>query len=709
MDRLLRRIRSAPSILDALALGDELTRAAQALPSTGRHAALGRGALLDAMSDRADAPTAIAAAHALAAVSRSDDGGLITELLRPGDWLAPHLAWGLARRAPATPLVRPLVGLVAHGRLGGMLAQRTLLRWSSTGAASAAVVGALLDRLAGTEEAGQRARLVETLGGSGPDLAVVTTHLARIATDPVEVEAARVAAIAALGDRSGGHATLLVTLASSDGPIGHAARAALEDRRLSRAVAPRPDGSLHLLQVHLGGQLDRDLAHSGEGDTGGVATLLVQLGDALVADGGIESVTTVGRGSWVDARPLGDDVPGHEVASIPLGRHEDASFTGAWPALLAAERGIRRLVRSRAVGVVHLRMADVGTLAAARVARRHGIPTVFTLAPDPHAVVTEMEASGELDRARFADADARGAIWFRARLVRRFADAAVQVALLPRAELAARLRRLVGVDIARSPGRYHVIPEGIDLAPVDAARGDRHLATSTENAAGAVRAVRELLGAGPSERRGLPMVLSVGRLVEVKGMARLVDAFTADDDLVRRANLVIAGGRLEDPTPDERAEMSRIGAILAARPGARDAILMIGHRPHGEVLRLMGIADQGDPGWVESGGAYVCASRKEEFGLAIVEALAIGLPVVAPRIGGPPSYVEDGMTGRLIDTMDARALATGIGEALDLAVVPGRSDRARAMVRARFTIGAMADALVPVYARATNPARSVAA
>ena len=38
------------------------------------------------------------------------------------------------------------------------------------------------------------------------------------------------------------------------------------------------------------------------------------------------------------------------------------------------------------VDVLHLRMADVGSMAAAAVATRLGIPTVFTLAPDPHAV-----------------------------------------------------------------------------------------------------------------------------------------------------------------------------------------------------------------------------------------------------------------------------------------------------------------------------------
>lgn len=671
------------------------------VPTTGRSAVVGRRVLEDAIADRTDAPTAIAATHARAAISTQDDFEWARDLLHEGAWLAPHIAWGLGRRPPLPSLVHPMVELVGSGRLAGMLAQRTLLRWASDGDTAALVGRAIVDRLARTDDPSSRARLVETLGATG----LRVPDLLRIASDPTESDAARIAAVSALGGWTGGHATLLVSLAAGDGPLAIAADAALEDRRSASATIPRPSAGLHLLQVHLGGQLDRALVHAGEADTGGVATLLVQLGDALAERGRIASVTTVGRGPWADANPLpaGDSL--HEVTSIPLGRHEDASFTGAWPALLAAERGIRRLLRRQPVSVMHLRMADVGSLAAARVAGRFRIPTVFTLAPDPHAVVAEMEASGELDRTAFAEADARAAIWFRATVVRRLADGAARVALFPRPGLEDRLRRLVGVDVTRDGHRYHVVPEGIDPTSIDAAREERTRAAAPSTA---VEALRSVLGRRPA-RCGLPVILSVGRLAEVKGMARLVDAFTADDGLVRRANLVIAGGRLEDPTPEEQAEIERIDAILERRPAAAEAVIMLGHRPHDDVLRLMAVADAGDPAWVAPGGAYACASRKEEFGLAIVEALGTGLPVLAPRVGGPASYVEDGRTGRLVDTMNRAALAAGLRDVLALADAPGRADVARHLVRSRFTIDAMADALVPVYAAATMSRRSVAA
>jgi glycosyltransferase involved in cell wall biosynthesis len=97
----------------------------------------------------------------------------------------------------------------------------------------------------------------------------------------------------------------------------------------------------------------------------------------------------------------------------------------------------------------------------------------------------------------------------------------------------------------------------------------------------------------------------------------------------------------------------------------------------------------------------VCASLKEEFGIAILEAMAVGLVVVAPNGGGPATYVDDGLTGVLTDTSLPDALAAGVGRALDLATSPGaelRDRRARAVVRERFGIDTMAASLSEVYA-----------
>ena len=101
---------------------------------------------------------------------------------------------------------------------------------------------------------------------------------------------------------------------------------------------------------------------------------------------------------------------------------------------------------------------------------------------------------------------------------------------------------------------------------------------------------------------------------------------------------------------------------------------------------------------------------KEEFGLALLEAMATGLVVVAPGSGGPATYIESGETGFLVDTRDTVALEKAVMDALDLAVGPGgneMAERARDMVVQNFTIQAMAASLSNVYARVDATDQSV--
>lgn len=380
------------------------------------------------------------------------------------------------------------------------------------------------------------------------------------------------------------------------------------------------------------------------------------------------------------------------------------TFAEPWPARVAAERGLRRLVRT--IGrpdIIHLRMADPGTLAAANVAATHGIPTVFSLAPDPHALIAARAAAGELDRRTFATEDAALGLWYRVHLVERLARDAGQVVLFPRERLTEQLRDLVGIEVAERPGRFTVVPEGIDAAQVQRAVGERASEPAGRAAAGrGVRAVADLvdrIAALPASRRGLPLVLSVGRLSDLKGMARLAEAFAMDPALRARATLVIVGGDLDHPNPAEAAELARIESARASEPGLDAALVLLGHRPNGEVADLLAAVRFGVGTVIGSNGAYACASRKEEFGLAIVEALAAGLPVVAPLAGGPATYVEDGVTGCLVDTTVRTALAAGVSDALDLAVVPGRAERAARTIAERYDISGMAGALADVYGR----------
>jgi glycosyltransferase involved in cell wall biosynthesis len=481
--------------------------------------------------------------------------------------------------------------------------------------------------------------------------------------------------------------------------------------------------------------VDARLRHSGQGDTGGIATLLVHLGDALLRQGPVGRVITLsgsaGHGSALtseladlaaeEAIPEGLDRPGHHYVRIPL-RGPSTGAATAWPRWVEARRGIRRVLRAAGrVDVVHLRMADVGSMVAAEVAAELGIPVVLTVAPDPQALVAAREAEGTLTRAAFGAADSVEHLWFRDRLLRRLAEQAEHLVLFPRPDVERSITHLVGLDMAARAGRVLVVGEGIDVRALErVAKEVRGELSRSPATAAALDDLDDGLAQLPADRRSLPLAVSVGRLTPVKGMADFVSSWLSDPALRCRCNLLVIGGDLDDPSPEEAAELARIHGLLAAADanGAAGAdaddgahalasagVVLAGHRPNATTTTWLAAAQRGIPGTSAPGGVYVCASLKEEFGIAILEAMGVGLVVVAPDGGGPATYVEHGVTGILTDPTHREALATDVGRALDLASSPSAelgALRSRAVVRERFGIDRMADALAEVYVRVAS-------
>ena len=112
----------------------------------------------------------------------------------------------------------------------------------------------------------------------------------------------------------------------------------------------------------------------------------------------------------------------------------------------------------------------------------------------------------------------------------------------------------------------------------------------------------------------------------------------------------------------------------------------------------MAAARFGIPGTVGPDGVYACASEKEEFGLALLEAMASGLSVLGPVLGGPSTFIEDGVTGVIADTSTVGELRYGLYRAAVARMDPRRAGLVMATVREHFTIDAMAAGLVDLYA-----------
>jgi glycosyltransferase involved in cell wall biosynthesis len=143
----------------------------------------------------------------------------------------------------------------------------------------------------------------------------------------------------------------------------------------------------------------------------------------------------------------------------------------------------------------------------------------------------------------------------------------------------------------------------------------------------------------PPRRSGRVRFLFLGQLVERKGLAVLIEAFAR---MSVNADLLLVGGDWnEEGYP-------RALRNLIDRLGLSDRIYLENHRA--DIAALLANAD-----------VFVLPSLSEARPRSIIEAMLLGLPVVASSVGGIPTLVSDGVTGCLIPPSDPIALA----EALD--------------------------------------------
>lgn len=114
-------------------------------------------------------------------------------------------------------------------------------------------------------------------------------------------------------------------------------------------------------------------------------------------------------------------------------------------------------------------------------------------------------------------------------------------------------------------------------------------------------------------------------------------------------------------------------AIHAAHPGAR--ILIIGDDPYdadaGYLAKVRGATDVEHLHWVANASGVmrhldvlVAPSHQEPFGTVLSEAMAVGTPVVATRVGGLAEVVDDGVTGVLVEPGEPHALAAAVDRVL---------------------------------------------
>jgi len=162
------------------------------------------------------------------------------------------------------------------------------------------------------------------------------------------------------------------------------------------------------------------------------------------------------------------------------------------------------------------------------------------------------------------------------------------------------------------------------------------------------RRLRHEFGAGDDET----LVVLPGRLCRPKGQVEFIEAAAMTRERLPAARFLVVGGlsseRGADPGfADELRQMVDSSQL-------RDRVVFTDYRT--DVPQILEVSD------------IVCVpSWDEAFGMVVIEAMALGAPVIGTASGGIPELIDDGRDGRLVKPKSAKALADAI---LDMAADP---------------------------------------
>ena len=233
------------------------------------------------------------------------------------------------------------------------------------------------------------------------------------------------------------------------------------------------------------------------------------------------------------------------------------------------------------------------------------------------------------------DAADLGGVSTKYRIIRRISDLFIKKYVAVSMDISRWLRSVIGVDEAKIEQIYNgvdtnrFVPSGSKPKP-----GDRRVVFGT-----------------------------VGRQDAIKGLDVLIDAVSslkaARPGLERSIRVVMAG---------DGPEHARCRSMIDSAGLA-------------EIVELPGSVDD-VPGLLQSFDFFVQPSHNEGISNTVLEAMSVGLPVIATEVGGNPELIRNGVEGWLIGRGDSRALGERIGRYLDdvdLRIMHGRAARERAV------------------------------
>lgn len=181
-----------------------------------------------------------------------------------------------------------------------------------------------------------------------------------------------------------------------------------------------------------------------------------------------------------------------------------------------------------------------------------------------------------------------------------------------------------------------------------------------------------------------PVMLMAARFIHDKGHDTLLRALST---LQQQAwTLLLAG--------DDSGELGRQLHALARELGIESRIRFLGQRE--DIPALLAASD-----------LLVAPSRREALSLALLEASAFALPIVARQVGGTGEVINEGQNGFLVPPDDPAALAKAMGPLLaDRALRQVCGAHARARFEAGFSVDQMVEKTLQVYEQALEAHRS---
>jgi glycosyltransferase involved in cell wall biosynthesis len=428
-----------------------------------------------------------------------------------------------------------------------------------------------------------------------------------------------------------------------------------------------------------------EIGQAGKGDSGGLGIFLESLGGAMANRPEVAHVYTFVLTQLHD-KPVEQRLSAkHSVVFVPMYIEGPVGQQEMMKHEAELQNAVLNAVKTCKFepDIFHIRYADHGSLAVLKAAKRMGKKVVFTLTADPHRTMANQFDLFSLDDANMQKLDfALQRVFVSDRLL----EGADGLAVMPNS---AGLKAVTDYF-----PQFDLHPE-VQAKPLKVlAEGIRLNTPSLSNTK-----ARMIIDQLPAHFLEKPVMLNVGRLHPVKQQHLLVEAW-ASSGLWSEYNLLLIGGNLDDPNPFELDLLASIQCTLEQYPAAQPCFHLLPAMENQAVRDFESALVQQHTHRLPH--IYACSSMKEEFGIAVLEAMDAGLLVIGPQRGGLSSYIDHEDNGFLMDTSSLDGIVNAlhavlISQEYTSKELTAAAAAGQATVRSRFDIQITAREFVDFY------------